>query len=300
VLQGDGSDGTTEYYGVNNSTDYRKMQERRALAAKGDEEPSGWFDDFVNRVRESFFEASSTEPATASESSWEGLVALVPGTSTGSSLEASSDMAARMEGIMELASGTVKPIVWDAPDSMWGSFLQLGECNRNDWDELCDAFPDRSECCPALGEAGLCDLYSEGAGIAEALHDIAAETEGKDAVVCHSQGCAALTYAFGHDPTLYDEYSVLIAVAPSAYKNATVEGFIDSGGEVVLMCDPDDPVAVYSKTFSIGPTSGALDSSRGVEHQHLVEMIDPGHSGIFKPRNPTSDYLRDAAREYLR
>jgi RHS repeat-associated protein len=33
VLQGDGGPGTTEYYGVNNSTDYRKLMEIRALAA---------------------------------------------------------------------------------------------------------------------------------------------------------------------------------------------------------------------------------------------------------------------------
>jgi RHS repeat-associated protein len=61
VLQGDGSDGTTEYYGVNNSTDYRKMQERRALAAKGEvaAKATGNAKAFTDRVSESLFGALS-------------------------------------------------------------------------------------------------------------------------------------------------------------------------------------------------------------------------------------------------
>jgi hypothetical protein len=91
--------------------------------------------------------------------------------------------------------------------------------------------------------------FAEGAAIAEALHDTAATVDQTDAVLCHSQGCAALTYAIEHHPTLSLDYSLMIAVAPSAYKNASVEGFIESGGQVVLLYDSGDAVGMNSRVF---------------------------------------------------
>jgi RHS repeat-associated protein len=170
--------------------------------------------------------------------------------------------------------GTAGPVLWDAPTNIGTSLGHL---------EFCDESPVA------------CPLKGSGNQLAEGLTQFAKESRNawSRGVVAHSQGVAALSFAFHDNRELWDLYDYVVLVAGSASDVNAFRGYIKSGGVVVLAYDPTDLIVINSLRYERWELWSFLGSPLGISGARHEVFLGAGHNGMLTPGD--DEYLRFVA-----